>query len=69
MTVSRHMSREVMVISANGETRNYGLAIATITTADGIVTKVEVRPFEGECEAVTYHDRPLTIAVGKKLEL
>lgn len=69
MSVSRHMSREVVVTGADGETRSYGLAIATVTTEDGLVIKVEVKPFEGECEAVTYHDRPLTIEVGKKLRL
>lgn len=60
------MSRHIRVVKADGSETAYPLSIAEIyIDSYGIVTNVEVRPFDKEIEAVEYYDADLRIEIGK----
>lgn len=60
------MSRHICVVKADGSETVYPLSIAEISIDSyGIVTNVEVRPFDREIEAVEYYDADLRIEIGK----
>lgn len=63
------MSRRVTVIQESGNKETYGLSIADIITdKTGIVTNVDIRPFEKEEANVAYIDSPLLIIIGMPLK-
>lgn len=60
------MSRHICVVNADGSETAYPLSIAEISVDSyGVVTNVEVRPFDKEIEAVEYYDSDLRIEIGK----
>lgn len=63
----KHLSRTVEVVT-DGVLRSYPLTIAEVTVDDeGIVTDVRTEPYTEECAGVTYHDTPIRIETGRKL--